>query len=351
MKVRSSANACLGRSCEQTIRQMEAVRIECYTEIGRNWEEKMKTNKILMIAIILLIATNFLTYSKVGRLEDELSRVNNTLYRMSDRIEDISGDVSRQLYEFKLENAWTRKAGAEAVSYNEKDQTAGVKVEVEFNELGKDERVFIVVQDSQGSIVKKTDVSNKMDDSLNLVTYLDLALGVDYTLSIVAESNEAKRSQDLGTVRLANVMQEVLYVDGHSWEIQFDEYGNYKSASMDIMLHTNFSKKPFIADYFENRELVGFMGEVYVEDRLMDTIDFALEEWQISGDYKQSNTTENKSQLPKLRLGSDEDSFWDINGTYTFDEPVEANRQVEVHVVLTDNQGEAYRYVLPYMFE
>jgi|GEM_PF-2949576 len=311
----------------------------------------MKNNKILMIVIILLLATNFLTYSRVGRLEDELSRVNNTLYRMSDRIEDISGDVSRQLYEFKLENAWTRNARAEAVSYNEKDQTAGVKVEVEFNELGKDELVSIVVQDSQGSIVKRADVTNKMDDSLNLVSFLDLAIGQDYTLSIVAESNVAKRSEDLGTIRLGNIMKEVLYVDGHSWEIQFDENGNYKSASMDIMIHTFFSKEAFIEEYFKNRDIVGFIGEVYVGDQLIDTIDFTSEEWQFSGDYKQLSSTDTKSQLPKLRLGTDDDSFWDIHGTYTFDKPIASNQQVDVHVVLTDNQGDDYRYVLPYMFE
>ncbi len=311
----------------------------------------MKKNKILIMVIVLLLAINFLTYMKVGRLEDDLNQVKNSLFGIDRSIGEISNNVSRELYEFKMENAWTRNARAETVSYKEESETAEVKVEVEFNELGKDERIYIVVQDSQGSIVKQMDVTSELKDSLNLVSDFDLAMGQDYTLSIVAESNVAKRSEDLGTIRLSNIMKEVLYVDGHSWEIQFDENGDYKSASMDIMIHTFMAKQPFIEDYFKNREIVSMVGEIYADDRLIDTLDFTDKEvWQISGDAYQSDSEGTKNQLPELKLGRVDDSFMNIHGTYTFDQAVPTDQQVEVHVVLTDNQGESYRYVLPYIF-
>lgn len=312
----------------------------------------MKNNKILIVVIVLLLATNLLTYMKVGRLEDNLNRVKNNLSGIDRSIGEISNNVSRELYEFKTENAWTRKARAEAVSYNEESETAEVKVEVEFNELGKDELIYVVVQDSQGSIVKQMDVTSELKDSLNLVSDFDLAMGQDYTLSILAESNVAKRSEELGSVRLSNIMKEVLYVDGHIWEIEYDENGDYKSASMDIMIHTFMAKESFIGDYFKNREIVSMVGEIHADERLLETIDFTEnDEWHISGDSLQSGSEEQKNQLPELKLGSVDDSFMNIHGTYIFDKPITSDQQVEVHVVLTDNQGETYRYVLPYMFQ
>ena len=312
----------------------------------------MKNNKILIVVIVLLLATNLLTYMKVGRLEDDLNRVNNNLFGIDRSIGEISNNVSRELYEFKMENAWTRKARAEAVSYNEDTETAGVKVEVEFNELGKDELIYVVVQDSQGSIVKRMDVTGELKDTLNLVADFDLAMGQDYAISIIAETQVGKRSEELGNVRLSNIMKDVLYVEGHSWEIEFDENGDYKSADMAIMIHTFMAKEPFIEDYFRNREIVTMVGEIYVDDRLIDTLDFTEKEvWHISGDSSQSKMEDQKNQLPELKLGSVDDSFIDINGTYVFDKPIASNQHVEAHMVLTDNHGETYRYVLPYIFE
>lgn len=311
----------------------------------------MKNNKYWIAIFVLLLLSNAFTYGKVSRLENEISGLNNTLYRMNDRIGNISRDVSRVLDDFKVENSWTRKVRAEAVRYNDEDDTAGVEIEVEFNELSKDETITILVQDDQGALVERMDMTEFMNDNMSLAYTTNLAIGQNYYLSLVGESTEAKRGEDLGVIRLLSLMEEIVYVDGFGREIEFDEGGHYKSIGMDIMVHTVFEKDPFIVDYFRDREIVNLRGEVYVDDVLTDTIDLLNDEnWNILRIDEKSGEVDQEIVLSDLKPGSSEGYNLDITGKYEFASQVAKSQQVELYVVFTDNKGEEYGYQLYHIF-
>ncbi len=312
----------------------------------------MKTNKLLISIIILLLFTNFLTHSKLRNLENKVSNLNNSVVRLDNRIGNISGDVSRVLDNFMAENAWTRKVRAQAVRYNEEEMTAGVDIEVEFNELRNDEKIYIVVQDTEGAYQDKIDATEAMNSSLNLDYSLELAIGRDYVLSIVGESAESKRSESLGDVRLNYMMKEILFVDGYIWGVEVDEKNTYKSVGMDIMINSNFDKDPFIADYFRNRKIVDVRGEIYADDVLVDTIEFLQDEnWYISGQDPSEEPLEEDYVMPVFEFGIESMLQLDINGEYIFNKPVTKNQMMEMLVVFTDNQGDEYRYQLYHIFE
>lgn len=311
----------------------------------------MKNNKLLTAILVLLLISNAFTYGKVSRLENEISGLNNTLYRMNDRIGNISGDVSRVMADFKAENSWTRKVRAEAVRYNDEEEMAGVEIEVEFNELRKDETLTILIHDAQGALVEGLDMTEVMNNSMSLKYTTDLAMGRDYYLSLVGESAEVKRSEDLGVIRLFSMMEKVIYVDGFGREIEFDESGHYKSIGMDIMVGTVFDKDPFISDYFRDREIVNLRGEVYADDVLIDTIDLLNDEnWDILGIDEESCEADQEIALSNLKPGYSEGYNLDITGKYAFTSQVAKNQQVELFVVVTNNQGEEYGYQLYHIF-
>lgn len=104
----------------------------------------MKTNKLLIGPIILLLVTTFFTNSKLRDLENSVSTLNNSIFRLDRELDRINGNVSRTLNEFTDGKNWVRKAQAHAVSYNEGEMTAGVDIELAFNELQNDEKIYIL---------------------------------------------------------------------------------------------------------------------------------------------------------------------------------------------------------------
>jgi hypothetical protein len=316
----------------------------------------MKNNKLLIVMLVLLLISNVLTYGRVGRLENDLSNVKNNLYHMDNNIREISNDVSWQLNRFTEENAWTRMARAEAVTYNEANETAGVEIKVEFNELRVDEEISILVQDDKGNLMDSIEATDALNKTMNLNLTFDLPMGKDYTLSVVGQSAQGRRSDDLGGVYLANVMEALLYVHGYGWDFEMDENGDYTSIGLDIMADTNFAKDSFTADYMKEREMVDMRGDVFINGDLADTIDFFGDEsWQISGGFdrggQHENFDEETAAMPHFKPGIAVEFYMDIHGTYVFNEAVSADDQIEFLVVFTDNLGDQYSYPLERIFD
>ncbi|BES63761.1 hypothetical protein SANA_02000 [Gottschalkiaceae bacterium SANA] len=312
----------------------------------------MKINKLLIAMIILLVATNFVTISKLQTLENSVSNLNNSIFRLDRELDNINGNVSRTLNEFTAEHTWTRKTRAQAVGYNKEEMTAGVDIEVTFNELQNDENIYIFVQAIEGDFQDQIEVTKTISKNLILNYYLDLPIGRDYKLSVVGESTELKRSESLGDVRLSRMMDDVVYVEGFGWEVKVDESNKLESVGMDITIHSVFEKDPFISEYFRNKEIVNIRGEIYANDVLLDTIEFLEDEnWGISGLDSLGNLIEEESGVLAFKLGSAGDHFIDIHGKYVFKKSIVETQKVDVYVILTDNQGEEHGYQLYHIFE
>jgi hypothetical protein len=323
----------------------------------------MKSNKLLLVIAVILLFTNYLTYSSIDNLENRISNLNNSLSRLDNRISNISGDVSRSLDEFKAENSWTRNTQARAMHYNEEIMTASVDIEVEFNELRNDEKVYIVIQDSEGNTQDKIDVTEAMKNSLNLDYSLDLAIDNDYELSIIGETTELKRSESLGEINLKSRIQQLFYVDGHRWDVEYDDNSNYKSIGINIMIDSAFQKEDFIEDYFKSRKIVDIQGEIYVDDVLFDTVDFLNDEnWNFDDLSNQDNDNKEEEavrETPAMQEGmvllfaidGKSEYFINIAGTYTFEKPVNPQQKVQMFVIFKDNQGDEYRHPLYNIFE
>jgi hypothetical protein len=119
----------------------------------------MKTNKLLIGPIILLLVTTFFTNSKLRDLENSVSTLNNSIFRLDRELDRINGNVSRTLNEFTDGKNWVRKAQAHAVSYNEGEMTAGVDIELAFNELQNDEKIYIFIQAADGDFQDQIDAT------------------------------------------------------------------------------------------------------------------------------------------------------------------------------------------------
>ena len=325
-------------------------------------ENIMKSNKVLIIIAVLLLFSNYLTYSAIDRLENRVSNLNNSVSRLSDRMNDISGDVSRSLNEFTSENSWIGNTEARARHYNEDTKMVDVDVEVEFNELENGESVYIVVQDTEGNVLEKLDVTESMDNSLNLYYSLDLGIDNDYELSILGETVESKRSDSIGAVYINNRIEQMFYVDGHGWDEEYDEEGNYKTVKMDIMINSAFQKEEFIVDYFKDRKIVDIKGEIYVDDVIFDIVDLLNDEnWKIyqegaNRDYKEEKVEREilameEGAIPLFEFAGVKECFVDISGTYSFEKPVNPQQKVQMYVVFKDNQGDEYRHPLYSVFE
>jgi hypothetical protein len=322
----------------------------------------MKSNKLLLVIAVILLFTNYLTYSSIDNLENRISNLNNSLSRLDNRISNISGDVSRSLDEFKAENSWTRNTQARAMHYNEETMTASVDIEVEFNELRNDEKVYIVIQDSEGNTQDKIDVTEAMKNSLNLDYSLNLGIDNDYELSIIGETAELKRSESLGELYLKSRIQQLFYVDGNGWDVEYDDNNNYKSIRIDIMIDSAYQKEEFIADYFKNRKIKDIQGEIYVDDVLFDTVDFLNDEnWEFDDLTSQDNDNKEEvavretpamqeGMVPLFEINATSKYFINLNGTYTFEKPVNPQQKVKMIVVFKDNKGDDYRYLLYTIF-
>jgi outer membrane murein-binding lipoprotein Lpp len=322
----------------------------------------MKSNKILIVFAVLLLFSNYLTYSAIDRLENRVSNLNNTVSRLSNDMNNISGQVSRSLNEFISENSWIGISEVRAGHYKEETMTVEVDVKVEFNELENEESVYIVVQDTEGNVMDKIDVTEDLKSSLNLNRTLDLSIDYDYELSILGESVESKRSDKLDSLYIMSRIQQMFYVDGHGWEAEYDEEGNYKTVKMDIMINSAFQKEQFIADYFKDRKIVDAKGEIFVDDELFDTIDLLNDEdWEIYQDGYSSDVKEEKveREIPAMEEGAvplfeftgAKEYFVDLSGTYSFEEYVNPQQKVQMYVVFKDNQGNEYRHPIYGIFD
>jgi hypothetical protein len=281
---------------------------------------------------------------------------------MADRMSNISGDVSKSLNEFTSENSWIGNTETRARHYDEETKTVAVDVEVEFNELANGESVYIVVQDTEGNVLEKENLTDEMDNSLNLYHTLDLGIDNDYELFILGETAESKRSDTLGLVYINSRIQQMFYVDSHSWDEEYDEDGNYKTVRMDIFINSAFQKEEFIADYFRDREIIFIKGEIFVDDELFDTIDFLNDEgWELLDIQSNGDENEEKMEMeipimedgasPLFGFSGEKEIFVNLMGTYNFEEIVNLQQKVQIYAVFKDSKGDEYRQPIYNVFE
>lgn len=317
----------------------------------------MKKNKLLIIITIILLVTNYLTFSAIDRLENRISNLNSSVNRINDRMEGISGDVARKLNEFTTENSWTRKTCLKPGHYNEETMKVTVDVEVEFNELRNDEKVYIFIQNLNDNHHNKVDVTATMDNTLNLKYSLDLNIDNDYDLYIIGESSKLKRSESLGGIYLKSRIEKPINVDNFQMDIKSDEKKIYKSINTDIMIHTAFEKEDFVADYFKNRKIVDIQGEVYVDDVIFDYIDILDDkDWSFydietgSRNEREEVSSKEEDNVPVFELdvlskGSSSERMFNLSGTYTFKKTVNSKQKVQMFIIFKDNMGDEYRYL------
>lgn len=322
----------------------------------------MKSNKILIIFAVLLLFSNYLTFSAMDRLENKVSNLNNSISRLSSDMNNISGQVSRSLNEFTSDNAWIRNTQARPMNYHEESKMVTVDVQVDFNELGNGEKVYIVAQDTEGNVLEKIDVTENLKNSLKLDYSFDLGIDNDYDLTILGESQESKRSDSIGSVYIKSRIEQMFYVDGHGWDTEYDQEGNYKTIRINIMINSAFQKEEFIADYYRNRKIVDMKGEIFVEDELYDTIDFLNDEnWEIYQEGFSSDDKEEKAEreipameegaIPLFEFVGSKEYFVDFSAAYNFEEPVNPHQKVQMYAIFKDSQGDEYRYPIYSIFE
>src|SRR6056297_4144260 len=110
----------------------------------------MNNKNVIIILIILLAVTIFFNLnlmSKIDNLENMILNINNNYRNLESRIGGISNSVQNSLNQFNQEKMWMRSHEFKLVEYYPEEEKVDIDISIEFNELKKEEKLYLVIKD------------------------------------------------------------------------------------------------------------------------------------------------------------------------------------------------------------
>src|SRR6056297_472206 len=105
------------------------------------------TTIILVILLAVTIFFNLNMMSKIDNLENMILNINNNYRNLESRIGGINNSVQNTLNKFNEEKMWIRSHDFKLVEYYPDEEKVEIDVSIEFNELKKDEKLYLVIKD------------------------------------------------------------------------------------------------------------------------------------------------------------------------------------------------------------
>jgi hypothetical protein len=279
--------------------------------------------------------------SKINNLENMILNINNNYSHIESRISGINNSVQNTLNEFNKEKMWIRSHDIRIVEYYLDEEKVDVNISIEFNELIKEEKLYLVIKDENND--QETLEMEGYEESMVYTDTLRLDSDKDYEFSVVGESAESKRSDDVDQLYVKSTINNLIVFDSHVHRSSANAEKEIQNFHFNLLAYKNVQRNSIFEDYTKNLEIVSLIGEVYVDETLLDTMDF------INGDnweHLDVRTEGEREPVFETQMGSK--IIVDIDGVYNFDEEISYEMSDIVLVVKAeDSNGRVYTQDVP----
>lgn len=304
----------------------------------------MNNRSVTIILVILLAATVFFNLnmmSKINNLENMILNINNNYSHIESRISGINNSVQNTLNEFNKEKMWIRSHDIRIVEYYLDEEKVDVNISIEFNELIKEEKLYLVIKDENND--QETLEMEGYEESMVYTDTLRLDSNKDYEFSVVGESAESKRSDDVDQLYVKSTINNLIVFDSHVHRSSANAEKEIQNFHFNLLAYKNVQRNSIFEDYTKNLEIVSLIGEVYVDETLLDTMDF------INGDnWVQLDVRNEGEREPVFETQMGSKIIVDIDGVYNFDEEISYEMSDIVLVVKAeDSNGRVYTQDVP----
>ncbi|GEM_PF-2252686 len=304
----------------------------------------MNNKNVIIILIILLAVTIFFNLnlmSKIDNLENMILNINNNYRNLESRIGGISNSVQNSLNQFNQEKMWMRSHEFKLVEYYPEEEKVDIDISIEFNELKKGEKLYLVIKDDNN--YQETLEMEGYEESMVYTDTLKLDSDKDYEFSVVGESEESKRSDDVDQLYVKSTINNLIVFDSHVHRSSANAEKEIQNFHFNLLAYKNVERYSVFEEYAKDLEIVSLIGEVYVDETLLDTMDF------INGDnWEQLDIrSEGEEEIVREVKGNSK-IIIDIDGVYNFDEEVSyENSEIVLVIKAEDSNGKIYEQEIP----
>ncbi|MCC5910006.1 MAG: hypothetical protein JJT76_06165 [Clostridiaceae bacterium] len=293
----------------------------------------MKKIQIFTVAAMaILLITSFNQRATINQLNHTVMNQNHQISSINNGLQSIHRSVDNSLANWERENRWLQNGTHSINAISDDGETIEVDVSWQFNELKKDEEVYLMVGENTGSSEYSWE-KIKMDPAgdMHFQKTLTLALKGDYKLDVIAENVEGSRLAELGRVDFYRTLRERFQVHGDIRPISTDK----AYISVDIFTDSYrymYAHNQFSPEFISKLEAKSIIVEIYLDDQLVKNIDL-LEE-----------TTARYHQELEIERGHYPEEFINIHKQLEI-EGMNSGK-LSALVKITDGLGEVYEYQL-----
>ena len=304
----------------------------------------MNNKNITIILIILLAVTIFFNLnmmSKIDNLENMILNINNNYRNLESRIGGINNSVQNTLNQFNEEKMWIRSHEFKLVEYYPDEEKVDIDISIEFNELKKEEKLYLVIKDDKN--YQETLEMKGYEESMVYTDTLKLDADKDYEFSVVGESAEIRRSDDVDRLYVKSTINNLIVFDSHVHRSSANAEKEIQNFHFNLLAYKNVERYSVFEEYTKDLEVVSLIGEVYVEGVLLDTMDF------INGDnWEQLDVRSEGEEVIVNEVRGGSKIIVDIDGVYNFDQEISYEKSDIVLVIKAEDcNGKIYEQEIP----
>ncbi len=254
--------------------------------------------KLIIALIITLIIVNMYQTTKLTNLQNQINNQQQQFNNLNNSINNINNSIYNTMEEFKEENQWIKDINYEVKNVSEDLKEMTVGISWRFNELNKDEQIFLLVEESsvpEKQIIKTDKLPIEAKTDLYYKEELVLPVKAAYSLQVLAEDNNSKRTGELRKVDIYSDLMKRIQIFGHT-------YGNFKSQDNELTININLFNPNIGAELFNNGQPTKEMPdelrvkyaiiEVYENNNLIKSVDLFKEGIKLHEDTNWSEAEE-----------------------------------------------------------
>ncbi len=272
------------------------------------------------MSLIVLIGLSFYMSFQMSEIKRQSRDAYEATHELYYKVETLSAQID----ELEKKNQYIQNANY-SVSNIEKDQSvfANVKFTAELNQINDDQKITLLYRPSNSANQERSTDSTEWLKLPMTIHYnqieseFTLAYTNDYELQLMLETNgetlyEALPSLDLHT-KLDHIFARSIHLHKiKANKIEFDAQIVQFSSGLDVKLNSALCK-------------------IYYKDQLQKTYDVMKE------------TKEGTQKEPQMQMEHQDNDFWFVNTSYTFENIQDFNPEnVRIEILLIDSLGIEY---------
>ncbi|WP_078544950.1 hypothetical protein [Litchfieldia alkalitelluris] len=175
-----------------------------------------KRDKILGIAIGVLIIFNIVSYNKVSNLEERLYMLDSLSHEidsMNHSVHNISSEVGMRMNEFMQEQLWIPEKNYEVLHVDIEGNTIDVQINWTLREQLQKENVSFLYRETTTDDWTELEATHK--DGLNYSVEHTFPLKGNYETQVIASSESGTRSEDLLDLNFKEQLDTRIIINAH----------------------------------------------------------------------------------------------------------------------------------------